>query len=79
MVRTLHSASVVVDVLEVGPEVAGGELEGVADELDVVPAVVDDVVASRVEVVEGREVLVDASTSDEVVREGATAAGLSPT
>ena len=75
MVRTLHSAPAVVEVLDV-------ELEPVAepdvpDELDVVPAV-DVVVLTVVVVVEGSVVGVE-STTEEVVAKGATATGFSPT
>jgi hypothetical protein len=80
MVRTLHSAAAVVDVFGVEAEVVVGELEAVADELDVVSAADDDdVVVRRVVVVEVSDVVVVGSTIDEVVKEGATATGRSPT
>lgn len=79
MVRTLHSAAAVVLMLAAVVEVGGGELEAVGVELEVVAVDVDEVVVSRVVVVGTCEVVVDGSTLDEVVRDGAAATGLSPT
>jgi hypothetical protein len=76
MICTLHSSSVVVDVLDDELVVGEAEPDVVAEGLDVVSLVVEDVTSV---VVEESDVVEEVSTTDEVGRVGAAATGLSPT